>query len=89
MRKPQIDYDGIVLKHNVCELLLFWLIQFLFAIEHTAFTYSIGFLQVLIYLYGLVIYYPFDADGVEDDDDEGPYQGKFIGTLNSFHHQVN
>lgn len=25
----------------------------------------------------------------EEDDEAGPYQGKFIGTLNSFHHQVS
>lgn len=30
----------------------------------------------------------FNLDGADDDDDDGPYQGKFIGTLNSFHHQV-
>lgn len=36
----------------------------------------------------LIIQFDADADGAEDDDEDGPYQGKFIGTLNSFHHQV-
>lgn len=31
----------------------------------------------------------FCTVGSEEDDEAGPYQGKFIGTLNSFHHQVS
>lgn len=31
------------------------------------------------------IFFPLDCD----DNDDGPYQGKLIGTLNSYHHQVS
>lgn len=26
---------------------------------------------------------------IDDEEENGPYQGKFIGSLNSFHHQVS
>lgn len=29
------------------------------------------------------------SECIEDEEENGPYQGKFIGSLNSFHHQVS
>lgn len=28
-------------------------------------------------------------ESIEDEEENGAYQGKFIGSLNSFHHQVS
>lgn len=28
-------------------------------------------------------------ESIEDEEENGEYQGKFIGSLNSFHHQVS
>lgn len=29
------------------------------------------------------------SESIEDEEENGEYQGKFIGSLNSFHHQVS
>lgn len=34
-------------------------------------------------------YHTFFLECIEDEEENGPYQGKFIGSLNSFHHQVS
>lgn len=45
--------------------------------------------DILKTLNNIYDYVCFRIDCQDEDDDAGPYQGKFIGTLNSFHHQVS
>lgn len=42
-----------------------------------------------ILLFRIYIVVESISESIEDEEENGEYQGKFIGSLNSFHHQVS